>query len=214
MWWSKSLPFLGLASTCLAISCAPVHLIVARGSFEPQGEGITASLSNAIKRALPGTTSEALVYPAVMPYLGSMSVGTANLKKSIAEYTEACPNSKLILIGYSQGGSVVMDALCSGGGRGIGPHTDGITQEQGRLIKLALSFGEPRFQPGMPYVLGSNNRTTGVSEPNPQIHTVIGLTNHCSSSLEIGRRRNVPDLLPSLGPGAIKTIHGVLVEIP
>lgn len=164
MWLSTFLPFLGLAGSSLAISCAPVHLIVARGSFEPQGEGITASLSTAIKKALPGTTSEALVYPAVIPYLGSLSKGTANLKDLIAKYTEACPSSKLVLIGYSQGGAVVMDALCGGGGKDIGVHTDGITEEQGRLIKLALSFGEPRFIPGMSYGLGTNNKTTGVSE--------------------------------------------------
>jgi len=152
------------ASLTVAQACAPVHLIVARGSFEAPGEGISSSLSGSIKRAIPGTTSEAVDYPAVMPYSGSMAKGTANMKKAIAKYSQACPQSSLVLIGYSQGGSVVMDALCGGGGNPeIGPHTDGLTQEQGKHIKLALAFGEPRFVPGLPYDLGTNNKTSGVS---------------------------------------------------
>jgi cutinase len=147
----------------LAQSCSPVHLIVARGSFEKPGEGLSASLSTAIKRAVPGATSEALDYPAIMPYKDSMPIGTANMKKAIARYTQTCPQSKLILIGYSQGGSVVIDTLCGGGHPEIGPHTDGITKEQGQSIKLALSFGEPRFLPGMPYCLGTNSKSPGVS---------------------------------------------------
>jgi acetylxylan esterase len=152
-----------LGGQTLAQACSPVHLIVARGSFEKPGEGISASLSMAIKRAIPGATSEALDYPAIMPYKDSMPIGAANMKKAIAAYTQACPQSKLILIGYSQGGSVVMDTLCGGGHPDIGPHTDGITQEQGKSIKLALSFGEPRFAPGMPYCLGTNSNNPGVS---------------------------------------------------
>jgi acetylxylan esterase len=160
--WSSAL--ITLISQSIASKCAPVHLIVARGSFEPQGEGISSSLSTSIKKRIPGATSEALVYPAVIPYSGSMAIGSVNMKKAITNYTQVCPESRLVLIGYSQGGSVILDALCGGGGHaGIGPHTEGITRAQGKNIKIVLSFGEPRFVAGMPYNFGTNNKTSGVS---------------------------------------------------
>ena len=157
-------------------SCPPVHMIVARGSFEAQGEGIASTLSTTIKRSVPGTTSEALVYPAVMPYSGSMDVGTERIKQIIAKYAKSCPQTKLVLLGYSQGGAVIVDALCGASYNSkIGKHTNGITQEEGKQIVLALSFGDPRFVPGMPYNLGTNSKSPGVSS----LHSVRFLScNH------------------------------------
>jgi hypothetical protein len=86
-----------------AAPCAPVHIIVARASGEAPGEGTISSLSTLLKQKIPGATSEALVYPAKMPYSGSIPVGVANMKTAIAKYTQACPTGKLVLLGYSQG---------------------------------------------------------------------------------------------------------------
>ena len=62
-------------SVAAAQGCTPVHIIVSRASGEAPGEGISAQLSVALKKALPGTTSEALECPARMPYNGSMALG-------------------------------------------------------------------------------------------------------------------------------------------
>jgi hypothetical protein len=158
------LSLLLFGSQVVSQSCVPVHLIVARGSFESQGEGIASSLSSLIKRSVPGATSEALVYPAVMPYSGSMDVGTERIKQIIAKYAKSCPQTKLVLLGYSQGGAVIVDALCGASYNSkIGKHTNGLTKEEGKQIVLALSFGDPRFVPGMPYNLGTNSKSPGVS---------------------------------------------------
>ncbi|KAF2404695.1 cutinase [Trichodelitschia bisporula] len=146
--------------------CPPVHLIVARASGERPGEGIISSLSNAIKQAVPGSTSEALNYPAKMPYSGSIPVGVTNLKAAIARYTQQCPSGKLVLLGYSQGGAVITDTLCGGGGKEVGPATPGLTAEEGRLIKAVVSMGDPRFVPGMSYDKGTNKNKGGVAERN------------------------------------------------
>jgi acetylxylan esterase len=156
-------PTVQLAS---AAACAPVHLIVARASGEAPGEGIIAGLATKVKRAIPGTTSEALNYPARMPYSGSIPVGVANLKKAIATYTQQCPQSKLVLMGYSQGGAVLVDTLCGGGGPQVGPATPGLTLAEGKLIKAAVSMGDPRFVPGTNYDLGTNRARGGVSHPH------------------------------------------------
>jgi len=160
------------AVACLssAQACSKSHLIVARGSFEAKGEGTSKKLSSKIKQMLPGTTSEALDYPAVIPYKNSMARGSANLKKAIINYSTKCPSSKIGLIGYSQGGAVIVDALCGGGGHpDVGPKTPGMTKEQAKNVKAAVSFGDPRFVPGMPYNLGTNNRTKGVVPRDPKV---------------------------------------------
>jgi hypothetical protein len=145
-----------------AQQCAPVHLIVARASGEAPGEGTIASLSTLLKQKIPGATSEALNYPAKMPYSGSIPVGVANMKTAIAKYTTACPTGKLVLLGYSQGGAVLTDTLCGGGGPQVGPKTPGLTAEEGKLIKAAVSMGDPRFVPGAPYDVGTNKNKPGV----------------------------------------------------
>jgi acetylxylan esterase len=144
--------------------CSATHLIVARGSFEPQGEGISSAFSTEAKQFI-GADSEALVYPARIPYRGSISVGVENLKKAIARYTAACPSSQIVLVGYSQGGAVTVDALCGGGeDPEIGPKTPGMTLEEAKNVKAAVVLGDPRFVPGISYNAGTNHRTGGVSD--------------------------------------------------
>lgn len=141
--------------------CSAVHIIAARGSGEAKGYGIIQSLVDQLKRQIPGATSEPLDYPAVLQYARSTPVGVTNMKKRIAEYTGACPTAKLVLVGYSQGGAVTVDTLCGGGGGSVGPSTPGLTAEEGKLIKAAVSFGDPRFVPGVSYALGTNKGPKG-----------------------------------------------------
>jgi len=150
-------------NTTIAASCAPVHIIVCRASGESPGEGVIASLSTLLKQQIPGSTSEALVYPAKMPYSGSIPVGVANLKTAIKGYTDGCPSGKLVIIGYSQGAAVLTDALCGGGGSGVGPVTPGVSAQDGRLIKAVVGMGDPRFVPGTTYDAGTNKNKGGVS---------------------------------------------------
>jgi acetylxylan esterase len=156
------LPLVAVAQTPPA-ACPPVHIIVARASGEPQGEGIIGSLASTLKQQIPGATSEALVYPAKIPYVGSISVGVTNMKAAIANYTQSCATGKLVILGYSQGAAVLTDTLCGGGGPDIGPNTSGVTTEEGRLLKAAVGMGDPRFVPGTSYDAGTNKNMGGVS---------------------------------------------------
>jgi len=156
------LPLIAVAQTSPAV-CPPVHIIVARASGEPQGEGIIGSLASTLKQQIPGATSEALVYPAKIPYEGSISVGVTNMKAAIANYTQSCPTGKVVILGYSQGAAVLTDTLCGGGGPSIGPSTPGLTTEEGRLLKAAVGMGDPRFVPGTSYDAGTNKDMGGVA---------------------------------------------------
>lgn len=110
-------------------TCAPVHVLVARESFAPAGEGfLLPSLISNIVKAHPGATKEAIKYPAsVMPYDDSSAKGTKAVQEQLTSYVSRCPDSKVVLVGYSQGAHIVGDALCGGGDYpGIGPANDPI----------------------------------------------------------------------------------------
>lgn len=96
-----------------AAACAPVHLIVARASGEDPGEGIIGAVSQDIQARVPGADAEAVEYPAALvPYQASEAEGVAEMTRLVTEYAAACPDSKMVLMGYSQGGQVALDTLC------------------------------------------------------------------------------------------------------
>lgn len=88
-------------------SCAlGVHIIVARASTEAQGEGIIGAVATMIKNRIPGSDDVVIVYPAALaPYQPSEAAGVSALTSSITSYVGRCPNTKIVLLGYSQVGS-------------------------------------------------------------------------------------------------------------
>ena len=116
-------------SSAANTTCASgVHMIVARASTEAPGEGIIGAVATRVQQAVPGSDSEAVVYPATLTdYLDSEASGVAGMKELIQSYVARCPSSKIALLGYSQvrslwvredllirvqGAQVVGDVLC------------------------------------------------------------------------------------------------------
>jgi acetylxylan esterase len=72
------------APAASASDCSAVHIIVARASTEAQGEGIIGALATDVKKKVPGTTSEAVVYPAALaPYASSENKGVVAMKQQM-----------------------------------------------------------------------------------------------------------------------------------
>ncbi|EFQ35915.1 cutinase [Colletotrichum graminicola] len=97
-----------------AATCATgIHLIVARGSNEPAGVGRIGSVANGVVASIPGSQIEAINYPATFDnYSTSVAAGAEAMKIALTQYSSQCPNSKIALLGYSQGAQVVGDTLC------------------------------------------------------------------------------------------------------
>jgi acetylxylan esterase len=95
-----------------------VYMIVARGSDEDPGEGAPGAVASAVASQLANSGSVAVDYPASIfdpPYPSSVSDGVTNTITLIQNYVNACgSSSKIALIGYSQGGNVMTDALAGG----------------------------------------------------------------------------------------------------
>lgn len=102
------LPLAAMAapSTAPAGSCAAVGIITARASTEAPGEGVIGTLAAAIQASSTQTVSRTSVdYPAVLyPYALSVASGVAAMTADLKAAVAACPQQKIVLLGYSQGG--------------------------------------------------------------------------------------------------------------
>ena len=123
---SRAIVSLALASTIIAAPLKPrqttcfsgVYMIVGRGSDEDPGEGKPGAVADAVAAQIPDSGSVAVDYPASIvdpPYPESVSDGITDTINKIHAYVDACgAASNIVLIGFSQGGNVMTDALAGG----------------------------------------------------------------------------------------------------
>jgi acetylxylan esterase len=99
-----------LAGGASAQNCPSIHVFGARETTVSPGYGSAGSVVNAILNAFPGATSEAIVYPACggqsscggIAYGDSARQGTAAVASAVNSFHQRCPNTQLVLVGYSQ----------------------------------------------------------------------------------------------------------------
>ncbi|PKS08622.1 hypothetical protein jhhlp_005009 [Lomentospora prolificans] len=88
------------------IQCATgLQLFVSRGTGEAPGQGVTGNITQAVLGLIPGSSVQPIDYPATLEnpsYFDSVRNGTKTLRESLIEYTSACPNTKIAVLGYSQ----------------------------------------------------------------------------------------------------------------
>ena len=94
-------------------ACPNIHIFGARETTAPAGYGSAGTFVNEILNAYPGSTAEAVNYPAAggtnAQYASSVQQGTVDVASQISAFNQKCPNTKLVVIGYSQ---VRMTAPC------------------------------------------------------------------------------------------------------
>jgi len=139
-------------------SCPKVYIFGARETSVPQnnGFGTGAGLVNQVKAAYAGAGAEAIVYPACggqgscggVSYDNSASQGTAAVVKAVNAYNQKCPSTQIVLIGYSQGGQIMDNALCGGAGATL-------TGTALAAVKAAIFMGDPHNRDGLPYNVGT-----------------------------------------------------------
>lgn len=99
----------------LNTTCAPIHYIVARGTTEGY-PGSLGSLVDILLAKFPDSNYEDVIYPATQETsTNSYWEGLANATQQIKTYADACPDSKIAVMGYSQGALVVGDLFAGGG---------------------------------------------------------------------------------------------------
>jgi cutinase len=104
----------------LAAPCSDIEVLFARGTFEPPGVGaIGQAFVDSLRSRIGGKSLE--VYP--VNYPASLAFATAadgviDASNRVREIAASCPNTSMVLGGYSQGAAVIgyltMDAVPAG----------------------------------------------------------------------------------------------------
>lgn len=130
-------------------------MIVARGSNEDPGEGRLSQVTSLVKSLIPGSASVAVDYPATIfddgTYPVSVYEGIDDAIAKIEAYVSACGSaSRIALLGYSQGGNVMTDALAGGV---LKP--DPIPAQYKKNIRAVVSIADPTYTTGQSFDQGT-----------------------------------------------------------
>lgn len=91
-------------------ACPNIHVFGARETTVAPGYGSAITVVNDILNGFPGSTAEAIVYPACGgqascggdSYSQSVSAGIQAAASAVNSFNAQCPSTKLVLVGYSQ----------------------------------------------------------------------------------------------------------------
>ncbi|KAK4903143.1 hypothetical protein LTR27_000071 [Elasticomyces elasticus] len=146
-------------------ACPNIHIFGARETTASPGYGSSNTVVNLVLAAYPGSTAEAVDYPACggqdscggIAYGDSANQGTATLAKDINAYYASCPNTQIVLVGYSQGGQITDNVVCGGGDSGASITSTAVPISAGALaqVKAVILMGNPRYQYGFSYEVGT-----------------------------------------------------------
>ncbi|KAJ7075986.1 putative acetyl xylan esterase [Mycena belliarum] len=160
-----SLALLLGAFLAAAQQCPQVHIFGARETTAPAGYGTAGSVVSSIISAYSGATGEVINYPACggqascgsVSYASSAVTGVAAVASQVNAFNTKCPNSVLVLVGYSQGGQIMDDAYCGGGdtNEGLSSTAIPISAAAQKKIAAAILMGDPRHIPGLSYNVGT-----------------------------------------------------------
>ncbi|CAI0654405.1 unnamed protein product [Colletotrichum noveboracense] len=156
--------------------CPPIHIFGARETTAPPGFGAAAKIVDDLTKANQGATNEAINYPACgggtdclgVSYADSVKNGTDSIATAINDFNKRCPQTKIVMLGFSQGAQIMDNAYCGGGDsiEGVKNTNVLISQQALGAVKVAIFMGDPRYVAGLPYEVGTC-QTKGFA-PRPQ----------------------------------------------
>ncbi|KAF2091203.1 carbohydrate esterase family 5 protein [Saccharata proteae CBS 121410] len=154
----SALPALSPRRGTATTTCASIHIFLARGTTQSYpGEMIT--LAELVIANNDDADYEDVEYPATWNYATSTKKGYTAMVAQMTSYIDACPDAKVVLLGYSQGAHITGDAMCGGGGDGLGSATDPIDSSYMDHVSAVVWYGDPRNVINLSYDVGTD--TTG-----------------------------------------------------
>ncbi|KAI2473604.1 carbohydrate esterase family 5 protein [Annulohypoxylon bovei var. microspora] len=142
--------------------CPNVHILGARETTAPPGLGSASTVVNLVQQANNGATSESIVYPAAggNDYASSVSAGVLAVANQTNTFNQMCPDTKIVVVGYSQGAQIVDDAFCGGpDGTSLNTTMALVSSGVSKMVAAIILMGNPRHVNGLPFNVG--NATAG-----------------------------------------------------
>ncbi|KAJ6139399.1 hypothetical protein N7471_005885 [Penicillium samsonianum] len=146
------------AQTVSKDECATgVHAIIARGEGGGDDLNVLSTLSDLILKQIPGSTTLGLPYDHENVLTNSAKLHTVHdgavlMQQFVQEYSESCPQTKIVVVGYSMGAVLMMDSLCGTSEIGlffVAP----LARFYNSTIIAAIAYGDETYIPGMPWNL-------------------------------------------------------------
>jgi len=136
-----------------AADCPDIEVVFARGTDEPPGLGLVGgAFVDSLRGRVGGRSvgAYAVNYPATWDFLAA--AGGANDASGHIQYMVAnCPNTRLVLGGYSQG-AAVMDIIAAVPFPAVGFNSPLPLNVPGHVAALAV-FGNPTAKLGLPLTI-------------------------------------------------------------
>lgn len=107
--WTLLSPLIG-SPAASADPCSDIQVVFARGTHQPPGLGdVGQAFIDSLGSQVGGRSVGvyAVNYPANDDYHGSSSAGSTDASTHIQDVVAGCPNTRLVLGGYSQGSTVI-----------------------------------------------------------------------------------------------------------
>lgn len=133
-----------------APKCTDIEVIFARGTDEPAGIGVVGqALVDTLRPMVKGKSigTYAVKYPATWDFL-KVATGANDASKRIQSTVDKCPDTKIVLGGYSQGAAVV-DVVTTSPIAGLG-YTAPLPAAVIPHIAAVAVFGNPSARLGRP----------------------------------------------------------------
>ncbi|KAF1941076.1 alpha/beta-hydrolase [Clathrospora elynae] len=154
--------------------CQTYHHFLARGSTSPYPGHVIETVGKVCDALNTNENPKACGYEDVEYWAMnggerwciSAHEGAINGAEQMRNYTARCPDSHLIVMGFSQGGSVILDVLGGGGGELWGcvqkenPKMN-MTSAPGSKVVAALAFGPTRRSAGKSWTKGGGDISDG-----------------------------------------------------
>ena len=121
------------AQDITSASCVDgLFMLVARGTSEEAGPGITGVIAERIADRIDDSAIVAVDYPATITdpiYTVSVNNGTDLILAAVKSYAESCPDGKLAVFGYSQGAQITENAFCGASGGEDGGESEALPKD-------------------------------------------------------------------------------------
>lgn len=151
------------SSSSACVTGDAVHMIIARASQEPPGTGVIGQVATQVQAQLPGSDVVAVEYPATLAnYTASEGAGVTAMTALATEYAGRCPDSKMVLMGYSQGAQVAADVLCGTDDGDTFNMTQALPEDVARKVSAAVLMGDPSKAMNESFLQGTSTKD-GVS---------------------------------------------------
>ncbi|KAL2385551.1 hypothetical protein RJZ90_001291 [Blastomyces dermatitidis] len=183
-------------------SCAAITIIAARGTSEDPGEGRLTTVARDIANGHENSERIALDYPAeLFPYSVSLYRGIQALTGLLNTSASSCPETKIVLLGYSQGAHVIGNTLCGGAFA-----EQGIDQRIADKVSAIIFMADPRHVPGKSFDVGTSTRNGNIVQllPRPDSESCDEFASRMRSYCDSGD--------PVCDSGFDREVHRAVVE--